>query len=50
MSAEGNKALARCFLEAQVNGDLDTLDELLAPNFVDHSLQPGQESGREGFL
>jgi predicted ester cyclase len=50
MSAEENKALARRFLEAQVNGDLDTLDELLAPDFVDYSLQPGQEPGREGFM
>jgi len=31
MSAEENKALARRFLEAQVNGDLDILEELLAP-------------------
>ena len=50
MSAEENKALARRFLEAQVDGDLDTLDELLAPDFVDHSLQPGQEPGREGLM
>jgi serine phosphatase RsbU (regulator of sigma subunit)/predicted ester cyclase len=50
ISAEENKALARRFLEAQVNGDLDTLDELLAPEFVDYSLQPGQEPGREGFM
>jgi serine phosphatase RsbU (regulator of sigma subunit) len=50
ISAEENKALTRRFLEAQVNGDLDTLDELLAPDFVDYSLQPGQEPGREGFM
>src|SRR5215207_4965269 len=50
ISAEENKALAHRFLEAQVNGDLDTLDELLAPEFVDYSLQPGQEPGREGFM
>src|SRR5919112_865311 len=50
VSAEENKALARRFLEAQVDGDLDTLDELLAPDFIDHSLQPGQEPGREGFM
>jgi serine phosphatase RsbU (regulator of sigma subunit)/predicted ester cyclase len=47
---EKNKALARRFLEAQANADLDTLDELLAPDFVDHSLQPDQEPGREGFI
>src|SRR5215207_57288 len=45
-----NKALVRRFLEAQVNADLDTLDELLAPDFVDHSLQADQEPGREGFM
>ena len=50
MSAEENKALARRFLEAQVHADLDTLDELLASDFVDYSLQPGQEPGREGFM
>jgi serine phosphatase RsbU (regulator of sigma subunit)/predicted ester cyclase len=47
---ENNKALVRRFLEAQVNGDLDTLEELLAPDFVDRSLQPGQEPGRENFM
>jgi ketosteroid isomerase-like protein len=31
-------------------GDLETLDELLAPDFVDHSLLPGQEPGREGYM
>jgi serine phosphatase RsbU (regulator of sigma subunit) len=37
-------------VEAQANADLDTLDELLAPDFVDHNLLPGQEPGREGFM
>jgi ketosteroid isomerase-like protein len=49
-SAEENKALVRRFHEAYANADLDTLDELLASGFVDHSLQPGQEPGREGFM
>ena len=35
---------------ASANGDLETLDELLAPDYVDHSLFPGQEPGREGFM
>jgi serine phosphatase RsbU (regulator of sigma subunit)/predicted ester cyclase len=48
--AEENKALARRFVEAQANADLDTLDELLAPDFVDHSLLPDQGPGREGFI
>jgi serine phosphatase RsbU (regulator of sigma subunit)/predicted ester cyclase len=46
---EKNKALSCRFLEAQAKGDLDTLDELLAPEFVDHSSFPGQEPGREGY-
>ena len=33
-----NKALVRRFLEAQAKGDLQTFDELLAPEFVDHNL------------
>jgi ketosteroid isomerase-like protein len=49
-SAEENKALVRRFLEAEAKGDLETLDELLASDFVDHSLLPGQEPGREGFM
>ncbi len=51
MSAEEkNKALVRRFVEAYDKGDLETLDELLAPEFVDHSLLPGQEPGREGYM
>src|ERR687898_2504162 len=46
---EKNMALVRRFLEAQANADLDTLEELLAPDFVDHSLLPGQVPGREGY-
>jgi predicted ester cyclase len=47
---EENKALARHFLEAVwKQGDLDAIDEMLAPDFVDHSLLPGQGSSREGY-
>jgi serine phosphatase RsbU (regulator of sigma subunit)/predicted ester cyclase len=49
-SAEENKALVRRFMEAQAKCDLETLDELLAPDFVDHSLLPDQDPGREGFM
>jgi serine phosphatase RsbU (regulator of sigma subunit)/ketosteroid isomerase-like protein len=50
-SAEENKTLVRRFIEAQDKGDLETLDDLLAPDFVDHSLISGQEdAGREGFM
>jgi serine phosphatase RsbU (regulator of sigma subunit)/predicted ester cyclase len=50
MSAEKNKALVRRFLEAHAKGDLDTVEEMLAPDFVDHNLIPGQRPGREGYL
>jgi hypothetical protein len=44
---EKNMALVRRFQQAEAKGDLDMLDELLAPEFVDHSLLEGQEPGRE---
>jgi predicted ester cyclase len=51
MSAKQNMALARCFMEARINGDLDTVDEMMAPHFVNHNrLLPGQESDREDYL
>jgi serine phosphatase RsbU (regulator of sigma subunit) len=50
VSAEEKKALVRRFVEAQDKGDLETVDELLAPDFVDHNLLPGQDPGREGFM
>ena len=46
---EKNKTLARRLLEGFVSGDLDTIDEVLAPDFVDRSLLPGQGSSREGY-
>jgi serine phosphatase RsbU (regulator of sigma subunit)/predicted ester cyclase len=50
VSVEENKSLVRRFLEAHAKGDLDTLEEMLAPDFVDHNLIPGQQPGREGYL
>src|SRR5215218_3140304 len=50
MAIEENKALVRRFLEAHAKGDLDTLEEMLAPDFVDHNLIPGEGPGREGYL
>jgi serine phosphatase RsbU (regulator of sigma subunit)/predicted ester cyclase len=48
---EKNKALARRFLEARVKGDLDAMDKLMAPDFVNHTkLLPDEEPGREGFM
>jgi predicted ester cyclase len=50
MSApEKNKALVRRFLEELDNGNLAIIDELLSPDFVDHSLMPGQGPTREDF-
>jgi serine phosphatase RsbU (regulator of sigma subunit)/predicted ester cyclase len=49
MSAEENMALARRFMEARIKGDLDAVDEMLAPDFVNHtSLLSVQEPDREG--
>jgi serine phosphatase RsbU (regulator of sigma subunit)/ketosteroid isomerase-like protein len=49
MSAEENMALARRFMEARVKGDLDAMDEMLAPDFVNRtSLLSVQEPDREG--
>jgi predicted ester cyclase len=49
MSAEENMALARHFIEARVKGDLDTMDEMMALNYVSHTpmLSP-QATDREG--
>jgi serine phosphatase RsbU (regulator of sigma subunit)/predicted ester cyclase len=48
--AEKNKALVRRFLEAHAKGDLGGMEEMLAPDFVDHNLIPGEAPGREGYL
>ena len=49
VSAEEKMALARRLMEARVEGDLDALDEMLAPDFVSHTkLVPDQPPGREG--
>jgi serine phosphatase RsbU (regulator of sigma subunit)/predicted ester cyclase len=47
---EENKALVRRFVEAQAKGDLDAVNEMMAPNFVARSLLPGQEPDRNGYL
>jgi serine phosphatase RsbU (regulator of sigma subunit)/ketosteroid isomerase-like protein len=46
---EKNKALVRRFIEAQLETDLAALEEMMAPDFVDRSLMPGQQPDREGF-
>ncbi len=49
MSAEEHKALVRRFFEAFDEGNLDAIEEMLAPDFVDHSPLPDQGPGREGY-
>src|SRR5215212_4052432 len=47
--AEENMALARRFMEARVKGDLEAMDEMMAPDFVSRtSLLSVQEADREG--
>ena len=46
---EKNKALVRSFLEAQAKGNLNVIDEVLTPHFVDHDRLPGQAPDREGY-
>jgi len=49
-SAEENKAIVHRFLvEHMAKGNLDIIDELVAPDFVDRSLMPGQGPTREDF-
>jgi ketosteroid isomerase-like protein len=47
---ENNKALVRRFLEAHAKGDLDALGEMLAPDYVNHSMLPGHNPDRDSYL
>jgi steroid delta-isomerase-like uncharacterized protein len=49
MSLEKNKGLARRYQEeVWGKGDLALIDELLAPDFIDHSLPSGMDPGFAG--
>ena len=49
MSTAENKAVYRRFIEEGFNqGRLATLDEVLAPNYVNHSAPPGVPAGAGG--
>ena len=48
-SAEKNKAIVRRFEEELAKGNLDVIDELLAPDFIDRALVAGQGPTREDF-
>src|SRR5215217_623176 len=51
MSEVKNMALARRLMEARVKGDLDAVDAMLAPDFINHNkLVPGQEPDREDYM
>ena len=46
---EENKALVCRFVDEMINRrNLAVIDELLAPDFVDHDAPPGQNPGPEG--
>ncbi len=47
---ERNKVLVRRFLEAQANGDLDAVREMMAPSFVDHHPRNQEPDHSEGYL
>ena len=50
MSTEAHKALVRHFVEeAQSQGRLEVLDELVAPTVVNHTAPPGVPPDREGI-
>ena len=49
MSAEQNKALVRRFVEeVQSRGNIDALDEICSPEFVNHSAPPRVPTNCEG--
>jgi serine phosphatase RsbU (regulator of sigma subunit)/predicted ester cyclase len=51
MPSEEKKALVRRFYEAHLKGDLDAMREIMAPDFADRSLFPGEEgSDREAYI
>ena len=43
MSLEENKAIVRKFIEAYNKRNLDAFDDLLAPDYVDHTSKVGRE-------
>ena len=51
MSAKTNKALVRRFYEEIDKGNLNAMDELVAPDYIDHNPPPfpGLPPGRDGL-
>jgi serine phosphatase RsbU (regulator of sigma subunit)/predicted ester cyclase len=51
MPLEEKKALVRRFYEAHLKGDLEAMQEMMAPDFADRSLFPGEEGfDREAYI
>ena len=46
---KANLAVVRRYFDAANTGDLAALDDVLAPDAIDHSAYAGQPAGREGF-
>ena len=49
MSQQTNIAAQTAFAEAVITGDLAALDEIVAPDSIDHDPAPGQVPGPEGY-
>ncbi|MET7518272.1 ester cyclase [Streptomyces sp. NPDC005480] len=49
MAQQANIAAQTAFGEAVVTGNLDVLDDIVAPDSVDHDPAPGQAQGPEGY-
>ena len=50
MSAEDNKAVVRRLIDEVYNeGNLDVVDELVAPDIFDHAAVPEHQHGIDGF-
>jgi steroid delta-isomerase-like uncharacterized protein len=48
--SDENRALVERFYEEVISGgNVDALDELMAPDFIEHGASPGAPGGREGF-
>jgi len=49
MSLEENKAIVRRFIEAYNKRNLDLIDDLVAPDYVDHTNKVGREGLKQLF-
>ena len=49
-SSDEDKDIVRRVFEAFYTVDVDTLDELLSPNFVAHSMPSGYSKDQQGFV